>query len=63
MKSIGEIIKVRRVEKGITQEQLGQALFVSKQAVSKWENNVTLPDIETIRRICDVLDIRSDEIL
>ena len=44
--TIGTNIKRLRVNKGVTQEQLGEALGVSGQAVSKWENESALPDIQ-----------------
>lgn len=42
MKSIGEIIKEHRTRKNLTQEELGKLVFVSKQAVSKWETGGSL---------------------
>ena len=48
---------------GLTQEELGNQIFVSKQAVSKWETGKTLPDIEMMRKLCAVLQIDTDEIL
>ena len=63
IKSIGEIIKEHRLGKNMTQEELGNLVFVSKQAVSKWENGRTLPDVEMIRRLCNILEISKDEIL
>ena len=63
MEKIGNIIRNHRIAKGLTQEELGARVFVSKQAVSKWETGKTLPDIETIRKLCDVLEISKDEIL
>ncbi len=63
MEKIGAIIRNKRTEKGLTQEELGKKLFVTKQAVSKWENDRTLPDIETIRKLCEILNISHDEIL
>lgn len=63
MENIGAIIRNHRIAKCLTQEELGNKVFVSKQAVSKWETGRTLPDIETIRKLCDVLEISKDEIL
>ena len=63
MRSIGEIIRAYRYEKGMTQEQLGRELYVSKQAVSKWEKDTAMPDLEMLRRISDVLEIPSEVIL
>ena len=41
MQNLGEKIRQARREKGMTQEQLAQALFVSRQTVSNWENGVS----------------------
>lgn len=63
MKSIGDIIRTHRLDKNMTQEELGKLVFVSKQAVSKWETGKTMPDLEMIRKLCEILDISKDEIL
>ena len=43
--SIGSKIRELRKKKGVTQEQLANSLHISFQAVSKWENNIAMPDI------------------
>ena len=63
MKNIGEIIRKHRKLKNLTQEELGNKLFVSKQAVSKWENGRTLPDLETTQKLMEILEIESTEVL
>jgi len=63
LEKIGTIIRAHRIAQGLTQEELGAKVFVSKQAVSKWETGKTLPDIEMVRRLCDILEISKDEIL
>lgn len=63
MENIGTVIRNHRVAKKMTQEELGKRVFVSKQAVSKWETGRTMPDIETVRKLCDILEINKDEIL
>ena len=55
--SIGKNIAFYRKEKALTQEQLGQRLEVSNQAVSKWENEMTLPDVMLIPKIARELNI------
>ena len=45
---IGSKIKTLRLSKSMTQEQLAKALHVSAQAVSKWENGSSLPDIQLL---------------
>jgi transcriptional regulator with XRE-family HTH domain len=59
LKSIGQVICSLRKEKGITQEELGKAVGVSMQAVSKWENG-GVPDIELLPAIADHFNITVD---
>ena len=49
---LGQRIQERRKQQGLTQEQLGNDLLVSPQAVSKWENGESLPDIGTFPALC-----------
>lgn len=59
MSVIGENIKKYRTAKGITQEQLGQLVGVTTQAVSKWERGGT-PDAEILPSLSNVLDVSID---
>ena len=64
MQSLGEKIRQARREKGLTQEQLAQALFVSRQTVSNWENGKTEPDYQTLVRLSQELGmeiVRAEE--
>ena len=61
MKKYGHIISELRKKKGLTQEQLGKKLNVSYQAVSKWENNLSEPDLETLEKMTDVFEISMSE--
>jgi tellurite methyltransferase len=61
--TIPEIIRRKRMEKGLSQRELAQRLNVSFQAVSKWERGVNLPDILLIPTLCAVLGITADELL
>lgn len=54
--SIGERIAELRTEQNISQAQLAQALDISRQAVSKWENDQTAPDTIKLIQLADVLD-------
>jgi len=60
---IGETIKVRRRAVKLTQEELAEKLNVTPQAVSRWENEVSLPDITLVPRICDELNISIDQLM
>lgn len=61
--SIGNRIQKFRKEKGLTQEELAEKLGVSSQAVSKWENGASCPDIGLLPQLCRVLGITADELL
>lgn len=54
---VGKKIKELRIFNKMTQEELANLLYVSKQAVSKWEKRVTLPDIENIIKICELFNV------
>ena len=60
---IGEQIAVLRKSKGLTQNELGERLGVSFQAVSKWERCETLPDISVLPDLAKVLETTVDFIL
>ena len=54
--SIGERIAILRKEQNISQGQLADALSVSRQAVSKWENDLNSPDTIKLIQLADVLN-------
>ncbi len=60
---IGEQIKTLRKEKGLTQEQLADALGVSYQSVSRWELGVCYPDMELLPAIANLFGVSIDELL
>ncbi len=60
MKTVGEKIAELRKQKNMTQEEFGSMLGISAQSISKWENNVSLPDITLIPIIADTFDITID---
>ena len=51
-KMIGNRIAEARKKINISQAQLGQRLFISAQAVGKWERGESMPDILTLNRLC-----------
>ncbi|WP_346779341.1 helix-turn-helix domain-containing protein [Paenibacillus brevis] len=59
---IGSQIRSLRKQKGITQEQLGASLGISTQAVSKWENNIALPDITMVPPLANFFNVSIDEL-
>ena len=61
--NLGERIARIRRERGLTQSQLAERLYVTPQAVSKWERGLSLPDAEMLGGIARVLDVGTDELL
>lgn len=59
---LGKKIKALRIERGMTQEQLAEALGLSPQAISKWENGVTAPDIGTLPAISVTFGVTIDDL-
>lgn len=60
--NIGNIISEKRKKLGLSQEKLGALLGVSNQAVSKWENGTTAPDIYLLPQIAATLKITLNEL-
>ena len=61
--NIGDKIKKLRQENGLTQEDLAEQLGVSFQAVSRWENSTTYPDITLLPIIANMFDVTIDYLL
>ncbi len=53
--TMGEIISALRKEKGMTQKDLADKMGVTDKAVSKWERNLSCPDISSIPKLAEVL--------
>jgi transcriptional regulator with XRE-family HTH domain len=62
-KTLGTRIAALRKEKGLTQEELAEKLGVSSQAVSKWENDLSCPDIMLLPSLAKIFDTTVDELL
>jgi transcriptional regulator with XRE-family HTH domain len=54
---IGTRLKAKRTEHGWTQEQLAEKLFVTRQAISNWENNRTYPDISNLILLSELYEV------
>jgi len=61
--TIGKRIAALRREKGLKQEELAQAMGVSAQAVSKWENDQSCPDISLLPKLAKYLGVSVDTLL
>ena len=61
--TLGKRITVNRKRLGLTQDQLAEKLGITAQAVSKWENDLSCPDISILPRLADIFGITTDELL
>jgi len=59
----GKFIKQLRKSHGMTQENIAEKVFVTRKAVSKWENGECYPQIDVVMRLSDIFGISTDEIL
>lgn len=62
-KKIGAFLKTLRKEKGLTQEQLAEILFVSGRTISRWETGSNMPDLSILIQIAEFYEIDLNEIL
>lgn len=63
MKNIGKTIASLRKNKGMTQNELAEKMNVTDKAVSKWERNLSCPDVNTISKLADILGVSVEELL
>lgn len=57
-----KILELRKTH-GMTQDELAQALFVTRQSVYKWETGRSVPDVEKVKQLCRLFHVSADELL
>lgn len=61
--SLGERIYQYRTKKGLSQGDLAEKLNVSRQSISKWENNMAVPDLDKIIKLGEIFEVSLDELV
>lgn len=61
--NLAERIQRLRKQQGMSQEDLADALGVSRQAVSKWESGQSIPDVDRIIQLSDFFHVTTDHLL
>ncbi|MGX7052290.1 helix-turn-helix domain-containing protein [Leuconostoc palmae] len=59
----GDRLKKSRLEKGLTQEQVAQKFYVTRQTISSWENEISYPDIINLIKLSDYYQVSLDTLL
>ena len=62
-KTLGMMIAELRKEKGLTQMELAEKMGVTDKAVSKWERDLSCPDINSLPNLADILGVSVDELM
>ena len=60
---LGNHIKHYRNEKGLSQEELAERVYVTRQTISNWENNKNYPDINSIVLLSEIFEISIDNLI
>ena len=61
--SFGAMIAAMRKEQGMTQLELAEKMGVTDKAVSKWERDLSFPDVDSIPRLAEIFDVTVDELM
>ena len=61
--TLGEKLQLLRRARGLSQEQLAETLNISRQAISKWENGDSVPDLEGLKAISQYFGVTADYLL
>ena len=60
---LGERIRALRQKKGYTQEEIASRLHVTRQTISKWEKNYSVPDADLLVKLAEVLEVKTSQLL
>ncbi len=62
-KQVGKKLTAYRKKFGLTQDQIAEKLFVTRQLISKWENGVGVPSIDCLLELCRIYQTTFEDIL
>lgn len=62
-KMLSKNLKIFRERKGLTQENVAEALNVVRQTISKWEKGISVPDADMLIRLAEILDVSVSELI
>ncbi len=56
-------LRTKREERGLSQDEVAKAIFVSRQTISNWENDKTYPDVQGLLLLSQLLEVSIDELV
>lgn len=56
-------LKAKREERGLSQDEVSKAIFVSRQTISNWENDKTYPDVQSLLLLGQLFEVSIDELV
>jgi transcriptional regulator with XRE-family HTH domain len=60
---LGERLRETRQKKGVSQSTVAEHLNISRQSISKWENNSSYPDLDNLVRLSEYYEVTVDDLL
>ncbi len=61
--TLGERIAAQRSKRGLSQSDLGEQLDVSRQSVSKWETDASVPELDKLTKMCEIFGLTMDQLV
>lgn len=61
--AVSDVLKDLRIKNGLSQEEMAEKLYVTRQAVSRWENGETTPSVETLKLMSKTFDVSINALL
>ena len=62
IKELGNKLVELRKNKGMTQTELAEEMFITHQAISQWENGLTIPDLGSLLKLCEIFNITLNDL-
>lgn len=56
-------LKAKREKRGLSQDEVSKAIFVSRQTISNWENDKTYPDVQSLLLLSQLFEVSIDELV
>ena len=56
-------LKTKREERGLSQDEVSKAIFVSRQTISNWENDKTYPDVQSLLLLSQLFEVSIDALV